>query len=160
MANPNFDNIKRELDRLIKNLPAKFGAKATEFISDNFRAQSFTDSSSKKWPARNSNAPRNSRALLVDSGRLRKSFLYKVAGNKITIYSTTNYASVHNEGFSGNVQIIPHSRKNKITGKTYQVKGHSRKMNIPQRRFFGSSQALDKKLQELTDRELRKIFNV
>lgn len=85
-------------------------------------------------------------SMLQGEGDLLDSIQYIVQKNQVRIGSPLAYARVHQEGFSGAVQVDAHVRLiTQAFGKAlrfpvYQnVNAHSRLMNIPQREFLGLS---------------------
>lgn len=85
-------------------------------------------------------------SLLQGDGDLLDSIQYVVERNKVRIGSPLAYAAVHQEGFSGAVQVSAHTRLiHQAFGKAlrfpvYQsVSAFTRMMNIPQREFLGLS---------------------
>ncbi|EMU9331774.1 phage virion morphogenesis protein [Vibrio cholerae] len=83
---------------------------------------------------------------LVGEGDLRDSIQYVVEKNQVRVGSPLVYAGVHQDGFSGAVQVDAHTRLiTQAFGKAlkfpvYQSVGaFSRMMDIPQRQFLGLS---------------------
>lgn len=57
--------------------------------------------------------------------------------------SKVKYARVHNEGFTGRVSVPSYVNSNFMgTGRTVQIKAHSKFMRIPQRQYMGNSAML------------------
>lgn len=182
-----------QMNGLLKTLPAQIGALALESIDDNFRSQSFFGA---PWKARadgtggaGSGAKRGAsgrfesgsgRALLVLTGRLRRSFKLQNSGLSVTIFTDVPYAEIHNEGgtITGTANVGEYTRhqyemnevskpgskqeewrKEKVgSGK---VRAHSREMNltIPQRQFMGEHPELDNRFISLLEQELGSIFD-
>lgn len=100
----------------------------------NFKRKAFFD---KRWQARKILGKKSMRgSLLLVSGRLRRSLKAKVLDSSIQFTSDTSYAVAHNEGLSAVVNIKAHNRRSK-KGKSYSVKSHQRKIELPERRFIG-----------------------
>jgi phage gpG-like protein len=118
-------------------LPRVAGAIAVKGILGNFRSESYNASS--KWKPRKGGPRNRGRKLLVDSGRLRRSFRQKAAKGVVTVWTDTTYAQVHNEGMkvSGTASIPTHSRRTR-KGKIATIKAHVRKINftMPRRQFM------------------------
>lgn len=78
--------------------------------------------------------------LKVQTGRLRRSINFRVAetgtGIEAKVGTNVEYARVHEFGFSGTVNVKAHMRKGK---KAYEVRAHSRKVNLPERSFLRST---------------------
>lgn len=168
--------LAAQLSGKLKDLPALLGAEALSSINTNFRSQSFFGS---PWPARKAQKGNEGRALLVQSGRLRRSFKLENSGLTVTIFTDTPYAEIHNEGgtISGTANVAAYERTTSETNEvsapgarkpkyqkektgSHQVKAHTRKINlaIPQRQFMGEHPDLDKKFIQLLDREFDSIF--
>lgn len=77
-------------------------------------------------------------SLHVRTGTLRRSIKSRVeeSGTKMTgiVYTNVEYAPVHEFGFSGVVTVKEHLRR--IADKSFNVRSHSRRMNIPKRAFM------------------------
>lgn len=142
-------NAEGEVKKMALYFPSMAGEKALRFINGNFRAQGYQGNSFNKWAA-----IKRKGTILVKTGNLRRSIRSEVRGmGVVAITSNAPYAKVHNEGFSGTVQVGPFKRR--ITGKAmrYSVKtrkrlkdatytkgftdvsAHTRKVNIKQRQF-------------------------
>lgn len=85
-------------------------------------------------------------SLLQGDGDLLDSIQYIVERNQVRIGSPLPYSGVHQEGYSGAVQVAAHTRLiTQAFGKAlafpvYQsVSAFTRMMNIPQREFLGLS---------------------
>jgi phage gpG-like protein len=121
------------------------------------------------------------RAILVKSGDLRRSIRRESinkASLKVVIGTDVPYAKIHNEGFRGTEYVKPHrrfvdqgdkmgtgvfsvkTRKEKMaTVKIKQdVKGYSRKMNMPKRQFIGGSYVLNTKVKKTITKSLDRLF--
>ncbi|MGL5133074.1 MAG: phage virion morphogenesis protein [Planktothrix sp.] len=106
-----FDRFKRDLPRVLANV-------VLNDIAKNFAKQAFDG---QKWKARKRNPRKRDkkRAILVDTGRLRRSFRVKLATPELVIIATDiPYAQYHNEGTD----------------------------KMPKRQFIGMSRQLEKSL--------------
>ena len=93
-------------------------------------------------------------AVLVDSGRLKRSIrITSVTKTSVTIGTDVEYAKIHNDGFDGVQSVRAHTRKTK--NKTQNVRAHTRKMKMPQRRFLGESAELERLITEFIENELK-----
>lgn len=181
MAN-NFglNNIERHFKQVMLYAPAMLGNDAVNFFLDSWKRQGWLGNRMEPWPQRKANNKRSKgRAILVSSGRLRRSIRITSINNGIvTIGTDVPYAKVHNEGFRGVVSVKAHSRNKYIkenigsgkftkTGKermktvsrisgSGMVKAHSRRMNIVRRQFMGNSPYLTKPLERRLTAELMK----
>lgn len=171
---------EQHFKKVLMYAPGMLGNVAVNFFLDRFRYQNWLGHTAEPWRQRRRNTRRNrGRALLIQSGRLRRSIrITKVTGLTVTIGTDVPYAKAHNTGFKGSVAVKAFSRnkysKQKVgsgkytkTGKermktvsrvsgSVQVKAHNRKMNIPRRQFMGRSPVLDKMLQRKLLAELLK----
>ncbi|MBS0044507.1 phage virion morphogenesis protein [Shewanella sp. M16] len=99
-----------------------------------------------EWNAAYAKTRHGNQSLLQGDGDLLDSIQYVVERNQVRIGSPLAYAAVHQDGFSGAVQVDAHTRLiTQAFGKAlafpvYQSVGaFSRLMNIPQREFLGLS---------------------
>jgi phage gpG-like protein len=135
----DMERWRREQERIMRTgLPRAAGAIAVKGILANFRNETYPTSS--RWRTRKGTAPRNKgRKLLVDSGRLRRSFRQRGAAGMVSVWTDTPYAKVHNEGLkvTGTASIPAHSRRTK-SGRMATVRAHTRKINfnMPKRQFM------------------------
>lgn len=106
------------------------GNTARNHFLDNFRKQGFVNNGLHPWKRRKDQ--RNTRSLLVKTGRLRQSIRVKrYNSNEAVIGSDVNYASYHNDGING---------------------------RLPQREFIGDSKELDEKVKAVIIKEIDKLF--
>jgi phage gpG-like protein len=167
-AFPDFQKIIKDLEdvkKQLKKLPTYAGTEALNFFKQSFKRQGFIDEAYEPWkPRKERTAGRKMRregrrAVLVKSGRLRRSLRKKVTGTVIEILTDVPYAEIHNEG--GTIQttanVRNHDRRTK-RGKT-QVSAHTRRVNmkIPKRQFMGESAFLNKRFIFQFERLLRAI---
>lgn len=183
MDNQNITVPIKELERrfrsIIIRLPAIVGNEALNFVLDNFRKQSFPGTFMQNWPARKNptkwgRVKRPGRALLVDSGRLRRSIrIVKSTNDLVVIGTDVKYAKAQNEGFKGKVTQNVQGHQRRVFGKvksngktkkgvvgTQNVSPFKRtiKQNIPARRFMGPSPYLNAKLKRIIQLELLKAL--
>jgi phage gpG-like protein len=172
------------LNDFVKELPKQAGALVLESIDDNFRSESFFGT---PWAPRVVQKGNDGKGILVQSGRLRRSFQLKTSGLTITIFTDTPYAQIHNEGgtISGTVEVeayerhqystnnVPRPKKKngtdderykkrkKVSTGTHQVRAHTRNVqqDIPQRQFMGDHPKLDTKVKALIEGGLDNIFD-
>lgn len=172
----------QQLKTRLLTIPVKAGDTAVLFSMQRFREQAWVDASTYPWKKRQLGAKRNSgRALLVSSGRLRRSVrIMRTTSTSVTIGSDVPYARIHNEGFKGTVSVKAHTRtkwvKSRVetgnltksgrkqmrtmttAGSQYAVGQHTRKMNMPRRQFMGNSRQLEKQITRLITAEIMKAF--
>ncbi len=119
-------------NRIKQDLLRDMQVELSEEFDKNFERKAFfTD----KWAARRVPNPKGT--LLMVTGTLRRSIQSRIEGDGVRFTSSVPYASVHNEGGTVAQNVRTHQRKNKKTGKTYQVRAHQRRLTMPQRQFVG-----------------------
>lgn len=107
-----------KVEKALKEFIPVMGADAQTFFTKSFANQGFTDTSLQKWQPRKRTRVRgrddSTRAILVKTGRLRKSLRRVNKGFKaIVIKTNVPYAVFHNEGTKRlpKRQFVGHSRK-------------------------------------------------
>lgn len=125
----NFKKKIRDFKRVKSNLPIVIGNIAKNHYVKSFRDQGFTDKTLNKWQkrsSRNRSDRRNkaSRAILVDSGRLRRSIkVGRATFSYIEIGAYgVSYARYHNKGtkkipkrqFIGESKVVRDSIRKRI----------------------------------------------
>lgn len=143
----NINALEELWRRNRKTMLATAAVTAVNHFKRSFEIGGWAGESFERWPGRKPGAPRPSRALLVDTGRLRRSIRVTARGASfITVGTDVPYGRAHNLGltYAKRVQVAAHSRKTKRGA--VAVKSHSRQMNttMPQRQFLGSSPGLNK----------------
>jgi len=144
------DQVKRYVSQVF---PDRAGFISLRFINGNFRAQGWQGSSFQPWKP-----IRRKGTILVKTGALRRGTYFSTSNGMAHVINNVKYAAVHNNGFNGTVQVRGFKRriieaKKVETGRLTKsgnmrmktvhslkgytdVKGHSRKMNIPKRQFM------------------------
>lgn len=166
--NENFALPIQEIQKKIKAallvVPIKLGQETVNFALDNFKRQAFLGNANEPWsprknPTKWGQVPkRNGRALLVSSGRLRRSIrITKLNADSVSVGSDVPYAKTHNEGLRiGQIQQVKaFTRKN---GQV--VSAHVRKIDqrIPARPFLKQSPYLTTKLKRILNAEILKAL--
>lgn len=131
--------FKPQLEKLVDAM----GVLAVNHFTQSFRNQGFTDESLQMWkPRKRTERSRmGNRAILVKSGRLRRSIRSKRFGFlSVKIYTDVLYAQIHNDGLMG-----------RAFGK-YPFK-------MPKRQFIGYSGVLNRKIIAKFDSKIKQIFN-
>jgi phage gpG-like protein len=110
------------------------GNEAKNFFVNSWRLQGFDDRSVQKWtPRKKQDKKRAGRAILVDSGDLRRSIIREpVNKSQLSVKISTDlpYAKVHNEGIG----------------------------KMPKRQFMGDSYKLNELCKKIIISQLDKIF--
>lgn len=159
---PGDEKLKRDLEAVkhrMAGLPRKMGDTAVLFTKQRFREQGWAGSGFTPWRPRKAGAKRNKgRALLVDSGRLIRSIRVRYTTKDSVPYGTdVPYAKANNEGLRAGVTIKAHSRKSK-SGKSAEVKSHTRNMRMPKRQFMGDSPYLQRQIKRVISAEISKAL--
>lgn len=153
---------QKEFDKLLKSTPRIVGVEAVNFFKYSWRRKGFIDSGSvNKWAARKTPVVPN-RALLVKSGRLRRSIrMIELRRQSVVVGTDVPYAKIHNRG--GRVAqtrlVRPYQRRKKSGGFS-RVKAHTRRYtaNYPQRQFIGKSDFLNRRINAVLTHRLKTIF--
>lgn len=177
--NFNIKQIEQHFENVLRYAPAMLGNEAVNFFTDRFNAQGWQGDRFEAWKRRKKEGKRKGRAILIDTGRLRRSIrITSISGPQVTIGTDVPYAKAHNDGFRGVVNVKPFTRNrykkvhvatgkftkagkermktvHQISGST-QVKAFTRRMNLPQRKFMGNSPYLTARLNRLLKAELMK----
>lgn len=157
----NFDQVVKKYSELKRKLPKLIGNEAVNFALDNFRKQGWQDGHLYPWKKRRPGATRNSgRAILVDTGRGRRSIrVGTLSNNRVTIVGI-DYMGAHNEGahITGPQNVRSHTRR--YRGRRVNVRRHQRHVNIrlPRRRFIGDSVTLNNRINRMVKLKLLKVF--
>lgn len=150
--------IEQALSQCLTTLPNQIGTVAVNFAKQRFVSQNWHDTTAEPWDPRKRNRrggkKRQKGAILVDSGRLKRSIrIVSTTTATVTIGTDVAYAQIHNDGFDGIQSVRAHSRK----GRT--VRAHTRHMEMPRRRFLGDSAELTRLLTEFITNELNFAIN-
>lgn len=155
----SFAAIVDDVTRAIDALPARVATCAVNFSKQRFVDQNWHDTTPEPWKPRSGKrrggVKRQSGAILVDSGRLKRSIrVISADSNRVVIGTDVPYAEMHNEGLDGEVNVRQHTRRSR-KGRLYTVRAHTRRVHMSQRRFLGASQELTKQLEDLITTELK-----
>ena len=171
-------DLRHRLDRVRIRLPQAMADAARNFFVDSFTKQGWdTGHGIKKWKPRKKSDGRRRRAILVKTGRLRKSIRIR---RRITIAAEAPYAAAHNFGVDETVTVRAHTRRTygrvqekyttssgkertrtkRVETGSLTVRSHTRHMQLPQRQFMGDSQMLDQKLDRIVERAVEEIFDI
>ena len=156
----DFSQIQNNIKETVLRLPVVLGNAAVNWVIDSFEKQAWRGLTIEQWANRSPKAARNvGRALLINTGRLRRSFrILKLNENSVAFGSDLPYAEAHNTGVHGQVSIGSFSRSkfgkakaSNISSKrtksvsylasTHQVKSHTRNMNLPRRQMMPTDES-------------------
>jgi phage gpG-like protein len=130
----NFKQIEKGGRTAMERAIILIGNEAKNFFVNSWRLQGFEDMSVQKWaPRKKQDKKRAGRAILVDSGDLRRSIIREpVNKSQLSVKISTDlpYAKVHNEG----------------EGK------------MPKRQFMGNSYKLNENCKKILISQLDRIF--
>jgi phage gpG-like protein len=189
--NPNFIRIASNVRSAMATIPYKAGVIMVAFSKQRFQQQNWINHGTEPWQRRsrkkgwsNKGKVKNNsgRAILIQSGRLRRSIrIVNTTANSATIGSDTPYAAIHNNGgrVTGTQRVRTHVRINKkrdsvgvVSSKEGKrstrirfgklasgisiVREHTRKMNhyMPRRRFMGESKYLSNQIGRMIEAEI------
>jgi phage gpG-like protein len=154
---PNFLEIAEGLKRDVRLFAKVY---CLQWFDDSFQNQGFTDTNFEAWEPRKSPDRSPGRAVLIDTSFLRKSLISEEHENSMEFGSHVPYAGLHNNG--ERMRVVQYVRAHHRTkdGKRYQVKPHSRKLDIkfPQRKFIGESKLMMDGLDNWFLNEVEKRF--
>lgn len=182
-----YKKLANEVAGVLKRLPRKLGVEVVRYSGQRFREQGWDG---RPWPKRRPKRRpgaknNNGRAILVKTGRLRRSVrITGITEDSVTVGTDVPYARIHNEGYKGSQQVRAHSRRLKfeakytdLTEKTKsgkfkvrkakgvyetKVEAFTRRMRMPRRQFLGDSPYLQRNLKRIADAEFNracKAFN-
>lgn len=109
--------MTENIQPIIKTILRDIQVELTDEFDRNFERQAFF---SEKWQRRKSPARNEGRAILTDTGRLRRSIQSRVADAHIEFFSTEPYAAIHNEG--GEI-VVTDRMKRFFRAKAYEAAG-------------------------------------
>lgn len=141
------EKLKARLEKKMAELPPVLMNEGQRVFTENFKNESWEG---KRWQKRKDS--KNTKPILI--GRTRKLInSVRTSGRSATLQkivwaSYVPYAKVHNEGFKGTVTVKSFKRKSALgkLGAKYQVKQHTRKINMPKRQFMGVGNVLRARL--------------
>lgn len=145
----------------ISALPNKIATEAVNFSKERFVQQNWVDTNTQPWAKRKTSrgsSRRSSGAVLVDSGRLKRSIRKIMVSQSVIIIGTdVPYAQAHNDGFRGRKQVKSYSKRS-AKGKVYKVRAHTVRVNMPRRRFLGESAVLTQRIDRMATAEIMRAI--
>lgn len=130
--------FKPQLNKLVEGA----GVLAVNHFTNSFREQGFTDETKEAWKPRkraDRGRAKGNRAILVKSGRLRRSLRSRRLGNlAVKILTDVPYARVHNNG---------------------ERSGRGKGFMMPKRQFIGYSGKLNRQIIAFLDKNIKRQFN-
>lgn len=133
----------KKVEGVVGDFATIAGVEAINHFTKNFRKQGFDDDGVKPWKPRKRDRKRDSgKAILVQSGALRKSLIRRRAGKfAVFIMSPLKYANVHNSEMSSQRRA-----------------GRGKGFTMPQRQFVGDSKKLNRIILRKLDNRINKAF--
>ena len=152
--------MEKGLQQVIRNILKDIKVELGDEFDRNFERQGFF---SEKWQRRKS-PTRPGGAILVDTGKLRRSIKSRSTSDSIVFSSDLPYASIHNEGRKKNGE----SRKDKRTvqlsteagfWKLLALMKEGSSIKIPKRQFLGASPEVERAVRDIIEENLGEYFN-
>jgi len=173
--NAYLQQLTQRIYNVHQRLAPLVGAEVINHTLDNFKNQSFDG---QKWPRRKDK--KNTKPLLVKSGRLRRGSSWRVLSSsptRVTVGTDVPYARIHNDG--GTIQRAARSetfvrnryrrgpkarmfggmgafQRGTTPGRGQTYKAYN--ISMPQRRFLGISKKLASDIKALIKEEYDKEF--
>lgn len=176
------DDVLKIIRRILKDIRVEM----SDEFDRNFERQAFFN---EAW-ARRKSPTRPGRAILIDSGQLRRSIGSRMTENSIVFYTTLPYAAIHNEG--GEIKVTKKMkryfwhkyyeatgsfgrrkdgtlRKDKRTvqlgteaefWKFMALKKEGSTIKIPRRQFLGTSPEVEQSVRKIIEENITEYFNV
>lgn len=129
--------------------------KLSEMFDRNFEQQGFFGRRWKPTKASKLNS-RGMGSILIVTGNMRGSIRSMVRGMAVVFSSNLPYTALHNEGGRFSVNVRAHSRRSS-KGNPYQVRQHSRQVNMPQRQFIGDDPKVQEALGAIVNKNLEEF---
>lgn len=136
----NLGGLEKRARGAMESALVVIGNEAKNHFTQSFRDGGFTDETVQKWTPRKKAGKRAGRAVLVDSGDLRRSIHRKsMSRSALSIIIATDlpYAAVHNFG---------------------RRAGRGSGFMMPKRQFIGDSRQLNKRIEAIIVKRLDNIF--
>lgn len=95
-----------DINKIMRRILADVEVGLGDEFDRNFERQAFF---SEKWQRRKNSGRDNGRAILTQSGALRKSIQSRISGDSIVFYSDLPYAGIHNEG--GEIKVTARMKR-------------------------------------------------
>ncbi len=178
--------MNKDVQKLFRNILKDIRIELSDEFDQNFSRQAFF---SEAWQRRKSPSRRGG-AVLVDTGRLRKSIGSRTTENSITFFTNEPYAAIHNEG--GEIVVTEKMKRffwakyKEATGAFGRKKSGERRndkrtirlseeaefwkhmalmkvgktIKIPRRQFLGYSSEVEQAVREIIEENITEYFNV
>lgn len=179
--------MNNDVARIIKQILKDIRVEMEDEFKTNFERQAFF---SEAWERRKSPIRNEGRAILIDTGQLRRSISSRVTENSVIFYTDLPYAAIHNDG--GEIKVtkrmkgyfwhkyheatgsfgrkkdgtLRRTKKNaRLTTeadfyKWMALKKEGSTIKIPRRRFLGNSPEVEQAVREIVEENITEYFNV
>lgn len=179
--------MNNDVARIIKQILKDIRVEMEDEFKTNFERQAFF---SEAWERRKSPIRNEGRAILIDTGQLRRSISSRVTENSVIFYTDLPYAAIHNEG--GEIKVtkrmkgyfwhkyyeatgsfgrkkdgtLRRTKKNaRLTTeadfyKWMALKKEGSTIKIPRRRFLGTSPEVEQAVREIIEENITEYFNI
>lgn len=179
--------MNNDVARIIKQILKDIRVEMKDEFKTNFERQAFF---SEAWERRKSPIRNEGRAILIDTGQLRRSISSRVTENSVIFYTDLPYAEIHNDG--GEIKVtkrmkgyfwhkyyeatgsfgrkkdgtLRRTKKNaRLTTeadfyKWMALKKEGSTIKIPRRRFLGTSPEVEQAVREIIEENITEYFNV
>lgn len=166
----DFDGLIKRLRGKKKELPTILANETINYFKQSFKNQGWENSPWKSRQTPSWGRSRGSRAILVQSGKLRRSFKVMRKNQRfIEIANTKPYASIHNQG--GKISITSKQRGyfffksnearkkgRKEEARFWANMAQANQITIPKRQFMGRSRKLNTILKKKIASKLKEAF--
>lgn len=179
--------MNKDVARIIKQILKDIRVEMEDEFKTNFERQAFF---SEAWERRKSPIRNEERAILIDTGQLRRSISSRVTENSIVFYTDLPYAAIHNDG--GEIKVTKRMkgyfwhkyyeatgsfgrrkdgslRKDKKNArlstesefwKFMALKKEGSTIKIPRRRFLGTSPEVEQAVRKIIEENITEYFNI
>lgn len=106
-----FKNLERQFKAMMSRLPGEVSVIAQGHFIQNFQRQGYIDQAGRtvQWKKRSFERPGKQRAILIQSGSLRRSVRPRPGLMTARVVADANHARLHNRG--GEIEITPKMRR-------------------------------------------------
>lgn len=179
--------MNNDVARIIKQILKDIRVEMEDEFKTNFERQAFF---SEAWERRKSPIRNEGRAILIDTGQLRRSISSRVTENSVIFYTDLPYAEIHNEG--GEIKVtkrmkgyfwhkyyeatgsfgrkkdgtLRRTKKNaRLTTeadfyKWMALKKEGSTIKIPRRQFIGTSPEVEQAVRKIIEENITEYFNI
>lgn len=179
--------MNNDVAKIIKQILKDIQVEMDDEFKMNFERQAFF---SEAWERRKSPIRNEGRAILIDTGQLRRSISSRVTENSVIFYTDLPYAAIHNDG--GEIKVTKRMkgyfwhkyyeatgsfgrRKDGSLRKTKKnarltteadfykwmaLKKEGSTIKIPRRQFIGTSPEVEQAVREIIEENITEYFNV